>query len=244
MNAEPLLRVRDLARTYRRSGAAPVAALRGVSLELNRGETLAVVGLSGAGKSTLARCIAGLETPDSGTITLAGDVQMIFQQPAASLNPRFTAAEAVGEPLRIRGVRDRAARVAQLLETVGLPQSAAGKRTQEFSGGERQRLAIARALALAPALLILDESFAGCDLSIQAQIAALLAELQQRKGLSYILITHDLTLATRLAGVIAVMSEGRIVELAPPAEILARPAHPATRALMEATAALSAGGAR
>src|SRR6266542_2090617 len=164
MSAERLLTVRKLGKTCGR-----VVALEGVAFKLGRGRTLGVVGASGSGKSTLARCIAGFETPTTGEIEFDGErreVQLIFQQPAASLNPRFTAAEIVEEPLVIqrRGSRaERAERAAAALELVGIGRAALGKRSDRFSGGERQRLAIARSLVLEPKLLILDESFNGLD---------------------------------------------------------------------------------
>jgi ABC-type glutathione transport system ATPase component len=259
MAPDPLLRIRGLG----------TGILRDIDLDLVRGRTLGLVGPSGSGKSTLARAIALFEPPARGEILLDGrnlwqlsrrdrtraraEVQLIFQEPAATLNPRFTAAEIVTEPLRVApglppGLsfgRARAARnaaAAELLETVGLPRQAARRHALEFSGGERQRLAIARALALQPKLLILDESFSGLDLSIQAQIANLLLDLQQRRGLTSILISHDLALAASLAGEIAVMDQGTIVECAPTAGILAAPRHPRTRELLEAARALAPAG--
>jgi len=255
MSAEPLLRVRDLSKTYfrRRWLAAPrpaVVALAGVSFTLERGRTLAVVGSSGSGKSTLARCLTQFETPTGGEILFEGrplspqrrlDIQLIFQQPAASLNPRFTAAEIVEEPLAIQGAgtrEGRRERAAFALELTGIARAALGKRAHEFSGGERQRLAIARALVAEPKVLILDESFNGLDVTLAAQIAALLTALQQRLGIAYILISHDLTLVAGLAGEIAVMDHGMIVEHAPPATLMSRPRHEQTRALIAASAAL------
>jgi ABC-type dipeptide/oligopeptide/nickel transport system ATPase subunit len=217
MGAEPLLRIQGVSKSYRDR-----AVLRDIRLDVAGGSTLGLVGPSGCGKTTLARCIARFERPDAGEILLEGRpdwprpaVQLIFQQPAASLNPRFTASEIVSEPLRIACIgdgRDRAAHARQLMATVGLDPAAATLSALEFSGGERQRLAIARALAVAPKLLILDESLASLDLSIQAQIANLLLDLQEQRGLTYILISHDRTLVQRLATEIAVMEQGRIVE--------------------------------
>jgi len=256
MPAEPLLRVRDLAKTYfrrRRWLAAPqpaMVALSGVSFTLERGRTLAVVGASGSGKSTLARCLAQFETPTGGEILFEGsplspqrrlDIQLIFQQPAASLNPRFTAAEIVEEPLAIQraGTREgRRERAAFALELTGIARTALGKRAYEFSGGERQRLAIARALVAEPKVLILDESFNGLDVTLAAQIAALLTALQQRLGIAYILISHDLTLVSSLADEIAVMDRGTIVEHAPTATLMSQPRHAQTRALIAASLAL------
>jgi ABC-type microcin C transport system duplicated ATPase subunit YejF len=172
---------------------------------------------------------------------MRAEIQVIFQEPAASLNPRFTAAEVVAEPLVIQQRGDRAGRwkrAVQLMETVGLARESAGKWAHEFSGGQRQRLAIARALVLEPKLLILDESFSGLDAALQTQICGLLKELRQRLGLTMILITHDLSLAAALAGEIAVMEDGGILEHAATTELFARPRHASTRALLDATFAL------
>jgi len=237
--------------------ASGLTALRGVNLELARGRTLGLVGPSGSGKSTLARCVTWFEEPTSGEIwfedrdlrrldararrRMRAEIQIIFQEPAASLNPRFTAAEAVAEPLAIQGRgsrREQMERAAGLMELVGLARDAAGRRSHEFSGGQRQRLAIARALALEPKLLILDESFTGLDVRLQEQICGLLRDLRQRLGLTLLLITHDLALAAAMADEIAVMEAGAIVEHAATAELLARPRHERTRALIEATMAL------
>jgi ABC-type dipeptide/oligopeptide/nickel transport system ATPase subunit len=214
MSAEPLLRVRDLAVGRR---------LEHVTFALEPRCILGVTGPSGSGKSTLARCLARFETPTAGEILLDGrrqwprhEVQLILQQPAASLNPRFTAEEIVAEPLVIQRIGDHAsrrARVFDLLSTVGLDPATARAPALAFSGGERQRLAIARALALEPKLLILDESFAGLDLSLQAQIANLLLDLQDRRGLTYILISHDPALLSRIATHIALMDQGMMVRL-------------------------------
>src|SRR4051794_27450560 len=199
MPSDPLLRIDGLTKFF---GAR--AALRNVSLSVDRGAVLGVVGMSGSGKSTLARCIARMERPDSGEIRIEGradytvsDVQLIFQEAAATLNPRFTAAEILEEPLLIQkrgSAASRAGKARQWLQLVGLPKTAADKRALAFSGGERQRLAIARALILEPKLLILDESFSGLDLLLQAQLGELLRELRQRLGLTCILISHDLRL--------------------------------------------------
>lgn len=255
MPSEPLLAVKGLAKTFPRS-ARP--ALSGVDLALERGRTLGVVGPSGSGKSTLARCLAMFEEPDSGEIRFNGrdlgtasraarrrlrpEIQVVFQQPAAALNPRFTAAEVIAEPLLIqkRASPDAASRrAAQVMEDLGLPRAAASRPALSFSGGERNRLALARALVLEPRLLILDESFAGLDLSIRAQVVALLKAAQQRLGTAYILIAHDLRLVLRFADELAVMDAGAIVECGPAAEILLRPRHPRTVQMLDAAAKLS-----
>jgi ABC-type glutathione transport system ATPase component len=260
MSTEPLLRVRDLSKTYyRRRWLAPprpaTSALAGVSFSLDRARTLAVVGASGSGKSTLARCLTQFETPSGGEIFFEGrrlspqrrlDIQLIFQQPAASLNPRFTAAEVVEEPLVIqhRGTpAERRERAACALELTGIARASLGKRAHEFSGGERQRLAIARALVVEPKLLILDESFNGLDASLAAQVAALLSDLQQRLGIAYILISHDLMLVAGLAHEIAVMEHGTIVEHGLAATLMSQPRHPHTQQLLAAALALEGGAA-
>jgi peptide/nickel transport system ATP-binding protein len=198
-------------------------ALRGIDLDLESGAALGLIGGSGSGKSTLARCIARLERPDSGEIRIGGtaaythaDVQLIFQEAAASLNPRFTAEEIVAEPLVIQ---ERKGSAREWLETVGLPADAWSKPAWAFSGGERQRLAIARALIVMPRLLILDESFSGLDLALQAQLTSLLRDLRERLGLTLILISHDLALAERIADRIVVMHEGALVDRSHPAAV-------------------------
>lgn len=254
MEAEPFLSVRELGKYFRlgsRWGKAREGrwAVRDVSFDLQRGRRLVLVGASGAGKSTLARCLTRFETPDSGEVRLEGrtlehaDVQLIPQQPAASFNPRFTAGEALSEPLVIQKRGGREARreiVCRALERVGLRPEAAAKPVMEFSGGEHQRLAIARALTLQPKLLILDESLSALDEAAQGQILRLLCDLQRELGLTYILIAHDLALAERVADEIAVMDDGRLVEHGPAARLLAAPRHPRTQELLQAHLALSA----
>lgn len=257
MESEPLLRVRNLGKIYEQRrwfhSGGQTTALEGVSFELGQGRTLAVVGPSGSGKSTLARLIAGFESPSTGEIWIEGrrvsglqlQVQLVFQEPAASLNPRFTAAEVICEPLVIQKRGDRGSRkslAAAAMEKVGLPREALGRRALEFSGGERQRLAIARALVLEPKLLIFDESFVGLDLGAQARAVDLLLNLQSRLGLTCILISHDLALAGQLADEIAVIESGRIVEHAPARQLFANPRHPRTRELLDAALALAPGG--
>ena len=258
MPSEPLLEVRALSKRFRHS-ARP--ALVNIGLSLNRGGTLGLVGPSGSGKSTLARCLAMFEEPDSGEILFEGRnlahvsgrerarlrpaIQIVFQQPAAALNPRFTAQEIIAEPLLIQ--RQAAPlvcrRAAEAMEQIGLPPAAASRPVLSFSGGERQRLALARALALEPKLLILDESFAGLDLSLRAQMVDLLTVARQRLGTAYILIAHDLRLVARFADDLAVMEDGAIVESGATAEVMAHPRHPRTIALREAAARLSLHGA-
>ena len=224
-----------------------------VSFEVADGKTLALVGSSGSGKSTVARCVARLERPDTGEIWInsreiaslgqhdlfpvRADVQMIFQDPATCMNPRMSAAQVIAEPLVLqkRGTRDdRRGRVAELMKEVGVFPDWMDRRVTEFSGGQRQRIAIARALALRPKLLILDEAFSGLDVSTQAQIANLLLELQAEHSLTYLLISHDLTLVSRMADAVAVMSAGQIVEQGPVSQIMTNATRPETRALVAA----------
>ena len=261
----PLLEVRGMSKTFvqkrmlsRKKFA--VQSLEKVDLSLPAGSTVAVIGRSGSGKSTLARCIAGFEPPDSGEILLDGnsviraankkglrwhtEVQMIFQDAATSLNPRFTARKIVTEPLDIarwKTEAERTVRALKLMEEVGLDPDSASRLAGEFSGGQRQRLALARALAADPKLLIMDEALSGLDMPLQAQIVRLLMELQARHGLTYLYISHDLNFISLFAQEVVVMESGRIVERTTP-EKLAESTHPATRELVEAAERLHAPG--
>ena len=253
---QPLLRVRELGKSYRRKGAGwartdVIVAASEVEFDIFAGQTLALVGSSGSGKSTVARCVTRLEKPDAGHVWLQGadianlgsgdlrpfrhQLQMVFQDPATSMNPRFTAAEIIEEPLIIQRPGDNAAhrvRAKELMQEVGVSPQWANRSVMEFSGGQRQRLAIARALALKPKLLVLDEALSGLDLSTEAQIANLLLDLQASHSLAYLLISHDLALVARLADMIAVMAHGRIVEQGPVAQVMAKASHAETRALV------------
>ncbi|WP_415519260.1 MAG: ABC transporter ATP-binding protein [Desulfovibrio aminophilus] len=252
----PLLEARDLSRRYRVRGGlldlspATVRALDGVSLSLAPGETLGLVGESGCGKSTLARLLLALERPTSGQVLYRGrdvgewpekefrrKVQMVFQDPYSSLNPRQRIGSAVGEALDIHGLgtpRERRKRVAELLALVGLSAEQADRYPHEFSGGQRQRAAIARALALSPELVICDEPVSALDVSIQAQVLNLLADLQERLGLTYLFISHSLSVVGHVSDRVAVMYLGRLVELAPADDLFAAPLHPYTRTLLAA----------
>ncbi|HUK52953.1 MAG TPA: ATP-binding cassette domain-containing protein [Candidatus Binatia bacterium] len=261
---EPLLSVAGLVKQYVRTGPAGgsrgiLTALDGVTFTLAAGRTLAVVGRSGSGKSTLALCIAGLERPTAGSILVEGRdmaslgatelralrprIQLVFQDPAASLNPRFTAEQLVAEPLQVQGrvpARERPGRVRLLMECVGLSAAMRSRTPGEFSGGQRQRLAIARALALEPRVLILDEALSALDCSVQAQIANLVAELQPALRLSCLFITHDLRMAGWLADEIAVMERGRIVEMGSSEAVVESPQHGVTQSLVAAARARGA----
>jgi oligopeptide/dipeptide ABC transporter ATP-binding protein len=255
-----LLEVRDLGvrfpvrRGFFRRQVATIEAVAGVSFDVAEGETLGLVGESGCGKSTTGRAILRLVPAASGSVRLDGreilslspaelrrarrQMQMIFQDPYGSLDPRMTVLEIVTEPLRVHGLarsRDETvAAAAALLEKVGLEPSYLRRYPHEFSGGQRQRIGIARALALRPRLIVADEPVSALDVSVQAQILNLLAELQRDLGLAYVFIAHDLAVVRHLSRQVAVMYLGRIVERAPTAALFARPRHPYTRALLSA----------
>ena len=230
-----------------------IQAVSEVDLTVAPGETLGLVGESGCGKSTLARLAVGLLPPSAGTVRVGGLdpwggsaetrrrlprlVQMIFQDPFASLNPRLPIGWTVAEGLRALGVgpaRKRRQRVFELLDQVGLLPEHAGRFPHQFSGGQRQRVAVARALALSPSLLVCDEPVSALDVSVQAQVVNLLYDLKARLGLAYLFISHDLAVVGHLSDRVAVMYLGRIMELAPARSLYDRPAHPYTRALLEA----------
>ncbi|GAA2984292.1 ABC transporter ATP-binding protein [Streptomyces drozdowiczii] len=250
-----VLEADGLTKTYGGRGARKrgVPALDGVSLTLAEGETLGIVGESGSGKSTLARVLAHAHTADGGTLRLRGEdvtrpsrralhgvrrqVQMVFQDPYASLNPRMTVGEIVAEPLIAFGIGDsdaRRARVAELLELAGLDPAVAGRHPRSFSGGQRQRIGIARALAPAPSVLICDEPVSALDVSVQAQIVGLLTDLQRDLGLSLVFIAHDLAVVRQVSHRIAVMHRGRVVETGTADEVCDHPRDPYTRALLAA----------
>jgi ABC-type glutathione transport system ATPase component len=215
-------------------------ALDNVNLTLRSGQTLGLIGQSGSGKTTLAMCLVGLERPDAGELFINGtkietsarkkqgmgcDIQLIFQDSSGALNPRMSALEIVEEPLLIRGEHTRAERgklANEILDRVGIPSQWLERMPREFSGGQRQRLAIARALVLQPKVLILDEVFVGLDLSIRGQIANLLLDLQESRGLSYLCISHNLGLVGQFAETIAVMDRGRIVETGTTEQVIDR----------------------
>jgi peptide/nickel transport system ATP-binding protein len=256
--ADALIVADDLHRSYRRRGMrgtqpSSVEAVAGVSFELDPAQALGIVGGSGAGKSTLARLLLALERPDRGVVRFEGHpiskwpesrvrplrrrFQAVFQDPSLSLDPCLRAGTIVAEPLiahAMGSAAERRQRVADLLQQVGLPAAAADRHPSEFSGGERQRIAIARALAATPRLLILDEPVSSLDVSVQAQILDLISELRHRHELAVILISHDLEVVREVCERIAIMYQGTIVEDGPTAQILERPQHPYTQALLEA----------
>jgi peptide/nickel transport system ATP-binding protein/oligopeptide transport system ATP-binding protein len=254
----PLLRVQNLVKTYTGRGGllqrgSRVPALQHVSFSLEEGKTLGIAGGSGSGKSTLARCVSRMERPDSGEVVLEGRdlaclslrelrpirpaIQMMFQDAATAMNPRLSAEEIIAEPLliqRVGSAAERAARVREAMEGVGLPADWSARSAHEFSGGQRQRLTLARALALKPRVLILDEPLTGLDISTRAQMANLLLEVQAAHGLGYLLISHDLGILAHLADRIAIMSAGRFVEEGPAREIMSHPQHRETKKLLAA----------
>lgn len=253
-----LLEIRDLAVHFRGppdglvGHGDPIRAVDGVDLDLGAGRTLALVGESGSGKTTVGRAIVRVQDVDRGSIRLNGrdliplkrrelrearrSFQLIFQDPLSSLNPRWTVGDIITEPLRIHRKRagDHPARVAELLDLVGLPVSASRRYPFEFSGGQRQRIGIARALAVEPELIVCDEPVSALDVSIQAQIINLLERIQRETGVAYLFISHDLAVVRHMADELAVMYLGRIVESAPARDIYTQPRHPYTAALLSA----------
>jgi peptide/nickel transport system ATP-binding protein len=272
--ARPLIALRDVGRDFDVSKAwlnrvvehAPRQLLRAVddfSLQVRRGETVALVGESGCGKSTVARLIVGLYPPSRGRIEFDGRaqttaaagmwdaqvrrrMQMIFQDPYASLNPRWRVADIVAEPLRAHGLlhrrADLQARVVELLAQVGLAPADSDKYPHEFSGGQRQRISIARALSSAPEFLVCDEPTSALDVSVQAQILNLMRALQEARGLTYLFISHNLAVVSQMATRVGVMYLGRLVELADAATLFSRPRHPYTRMLLDAIPDLEMSG--
>ena len=241
---EPLLAAEALVKHF-----GPVQAVRGASFELKAGRTFGIVGESGSGKSTTARLVLHLLTPTSGRVRFRGQLldtlsksalrrerrhmQMVFQDPYSSLNPRMTVGDTLTEPMEVHGLQGGRARAVALLDEVGLPRTALDRYPHEFSGGQRQRIAIARALATVPALIVADEPVSALDVSVQAQVLNLLRDLQDRHGTALLFISHDLRVVQFMCDEIAVMYLGEIVEQGPREAIYATPRHPYTQALLD-----------
>ena len=260
MGDEVILSAKDLVKHYPiktgviRRTTGHVRAVDGVSFDLYRGETLGVVGESGCGKSTLGRLMMRLEEPTSGSLMFDGvdvfaqkgsamrrlrrDIQIVFQDPYTSLNPRMTVGDIIGEPFDIHPEvapkGDRRRRVQELLDLVGLSPEHINRYPHQFSGGQRQRIGVARGIALNPKVLICDEPVSALDVSVQAQVINLLEKLQAELGLAYVFIAHDLSVVRHISDRVAVMYLGRIVEIGDDAQIYERPTHPYTQALLSA----------
>lgn len=252
--SQPLIELKELTKYFDISKTAKLHAVDGITLNINKGETLGVVGESGCGKSTLGRTVLRLHEPTSGTILFDGedishchahkltkvrrDMQMIFQDPYSSLNPRMSVQELIAEPLLVAGQHKNRAdvyeEVARLMDTVGLASRLSGAYPHELDGGRRQRIGVARALALNPRFIVCDEPVSALDVSIQAQILNLLMDLQEERGLTYMFITHDLSVVRHISNQIAVMYLGKCVEYCDSKGLFKRPLHPYTKALLSA----------
>ncbi|MDH4022785.1 MAG: ATP-binding cassette domain-containing protein [Gammaproteobacteria bacterium] len=265
--AVPLVEVTDLRKYFPVRGGifrrvvAQIRAVDGVSLTVNAGQTLGLVGESGCGKSTLGRTILRLQAPSGGSIRFAGEeigqlsrqqllpwrrrMQAVFQDPYGSLSPRRTVAQTIREPLDVHRVGtavERQARVAELLDVVGLSPRSASRYPHEFSGGQRQRVGIARALALNPQFIVADEPVSALDVSVQSQVLNLVARLQRERGIAFLFISHDLAVIQHVSDRIGVMYLGKLVELAPAQELFRKPLHPYTEALLSAVPQVDKGG--
>ena len=253
-NGQPLLQVKDLRKYFQIGRGTSLKAVDGISLEIKKGETFGLVGESGCGKSTVGRTLVRLYEPTGGQVVYGGKdihrargeeakslnrrMQMVFQDPQASLNPRMVVGDIVAEGLDIHGLaegpKERNDRVRELLETVGLNQEHASRYPHEFSGGQRQRIGIARALAVDPDFIVADEPVSALDVSIQAQVINLMKRLQRERDLTYLFISHDLSVVKYISDRVGVMYLGVMVEMAPSDELYSNPVHPYTQALLSA----------
>ena len=259
MNEQVLIEIKDLKKYFPITGGllkrtiGHVKAVDGISLQIHRGETLGLVGESGCGKSTLGRCILRLIEPTEGSVLFHGEdltglnarqmrqkrekLQIIFQDPYASLNPKMTVGDIVGEPLKIHNKTSREKikeKTIELLQLVGMQESAVDRYPHEFSGGQRQRIGIARALALEPELVICDEPVSALDVSVRSQVLNLMNDLKRELGLTFLFISHDLSVVKHISDRVAVMYLGQIIEIAPKDELYENPSHPYTKALLSA----------
>ena len=254
--ARAAISVRDVTRDYRGSRvslfrpASAMQALRGISFDVQQGERFGIVGESGCGKTTLLRILAGLDQPTSGSVVVDGTdisrlpereltflrerLQMVFQDPMSSLDPRMRVRDIIAEPLVAQGIGDRQGRVAELLEAVGLSQDAAGRFPHQFSGGQRQRISIARALAPRPGILVADEPVSALDVSVRAQVLNLMTDLVRDLALTLVFVSHDLSVVRHVCERVAVMHQGQIVETGTTREVYENPQHPYTRKLVSA----------
>lgn len=258
----PAVRLREVSRIYRRPRTsllrpgAVVEAVRSVTLDIERGQRFGIVGESGCGKSTLLRILAGLDRPTSGTVEVEGveisrlperrlgflraQLQLVFQDPMGSLDPRMRVRDIIAEPLVAQGYRDNGARVSELLDAVGLAPEAADRFPHQFSGGQRQRISIARALAPNPRILVADEPVSALDVSVRAQVLNLIDDIVDRLSLTLIFVSHDLSVVRHVCDVVAVMGRGRVVEVGPTSQVYDTPAHSYTRQLVAAAPRLQA----
>lgn len=240
---ENILEIKNLHKHFTKSSMLPwriptvIKAVNGISINLKRGETIGIVGESGCGKSTTARMLLGLDEPTSGQITMEGNVQIVFQDPYSSFNPKMKIFDIIAEPLNVRGIgnkKERMIKVKELISKVGLEESFLQRYPSQLSGGQRQRIGVARALALNPSVVVADEPTSALDVSVRAQIINLLCDLKEEMGISFVFISHDLSTVRYISDKIAVMYLGEIVEYGPAEEIFLNPSHPYTRALLEA----------
>ncbi|MFC5650471.1 dipeptide ABC transporter ATP-binding protein [Paenibacillus solisilvae] len=238
-----VLKIQDLSKHFTKTSLAPwkkstvVRAVNGINMTLKRGETIGIVGESGCGKSTTARMLLNLDEPTSGSINIEGNIQIVFQDPYSSFNPKMKISEIIGEPLNVQKIgtkEDRKQKVGELIQKVGLESSYLDRYPSQLSGGQRQRVGIARSLALNPSVIVADEPTSALDVSVRAQIINLLCDLKDEMGLSFIFISHDLSTVRYISDTIAVMYLGEIVEYGPAEEIFNNPVHPYTKALLSA----------